>query len=332
MTLEDSSRRRALQSAAALAVAMAYSSLAAQSEAFPRRPVRIVVGFPPGGSGDFIARVLSDLLAAEFRVPVLVDNRPGAGSNIASEVVARAEADGHTLLLGGNFSHAVNPVLFKKVSFDPLNDFTPITKIADLPTIIAVNPATNVKTLRELVRRAKAEPGRWNYSTPGLGTPSHLAGAMLGRVSGAQFTHIAYKGGGPAITAAISGEVQLTIGTPPAVLPHLASGRLRALCLTTRSRSPVIPDIPGTEEAGLPGLDIQGWWALWGPAKLPAAVRDRIHGAMLKVLDTPQARGRFAREGLAITTSRTPREFDLFVREQIPFWAKVVSDSGAVAE
>lgn len=320
-----------------LALGLALAGLAPQraarpQPAFPSRPIRLVVGFPPAGSGDFLARTLAEPLGRELGQTVLVDNRPGAGANLASEFVARAEPDGHTILLGGNFSHAVNPVLYRQLPFDPLRDFTAITKVSELPTIIAIDPRLGITTLAALIERVRAEPGRWNYATPGNGTPSHLAGAKLAKVAGISLTHVPFRGGAPAIQAVLAGDVQLTIGTPPVVLPQARAGRVLALALTTRRASPVIPDIPGTETAGLPALDIAGWWGFWGPAKLPPVARARLFEATVKVLAEAAVRDRLAGEGLEVATSASPEAFDGYIAREIPFWAAAVRDAGATLE
>ncbi len=314
-----------------LAAALLLSTQAA-AQVWPERPIRLVVGFPPGGSGDFIARNMSDELNRLLGQQIIVDNRPGAGSNIAADIVARATPDGYTVLLGGSFTHAVNPVLYKKVPFHPQKDFTPISKVANFTTIIAVYPKLPVNTLRELIDRAKAEPGKLSYGTPGAGTPSHLAGVMFNLVAGTQILHVPFKGGAPSLAATMAGEVPIIIGTPPVALPQIRAGRLRALSLTTRKSSPIIPGIPGAEEAGLPGYDIGGWWGLWTPARTPTPVVRRLFDATLKTLAHPQVRERFAREGLEIETSPSPEHFAAFIAKEIPFWAKVVKESGATAD
>ncbi|MBV1798113.1 tripartite tricarboxylate transporter substrate binding protein [Siccirubricoccus sp. G192] len=322
-------RRSILGAAGALAVA---APALAQTAWPAARPIRLVVGFPPGGSGDFLARALGEPLGRELGQTVVIDNRPGAGSNIASENVARSEPDGYTVLLGGNFSHAVNPAMYRRIPFDPIADFTPITRLTDLPTIIAVAPQSGITSLAQLLARIRAEPGRWNYATPGNGTPSHLAGAMLAKVAGLELTHVPFRGGAPSLQAVLAGDVQIIIGTPPVVLPQSRAGRLTALSLTTRLPSPVIPEVPGAEAAGLPELDIGGWWGLWGPARLPAPIRARLMEAMLRVMAQPALQEKLATEGLQVTTSASPEEFEAFIRREIPFWAEVVRQAGAVID
>lgn len=296
------------------------------------RPLRFVVGFPPGGSGDLVARVLGEAIGRDLGQTVVVDNRPGAGSNIATEAVARSEPDGTSMLIGGNFSHAVNPALYRRVPFDPIADFTPITEIAEYPTIITVASAAGVTSLRELIERARAEPGRWAYATPGNGTPSHLAGAMLAKVAGIELTHVPFRGGAPALQAVLAGDVPLIIGTPPVVLPFIRSGQLLALSLTTRRAFPIIPEVMGTEAAGLPALDIGGWWGLWGPARLPAPVVTRLFEATRRALGQPPVVAKLAGEGLQVVASASPEAFGAFIQREIPFWAGVVREAGAVVE
>lgn len=316
--------RRAL-----LAAALATPSLARAQQ---QRVVRLVLGFPPGGSADFIGRAMMEPMGRALGATIVIDNRPGAGSNIATEHVARSEPDGTALLLGGNFSHAVNPVMYRRVPFDPIADFTPIGMVCDLPTIIAVNAGSGIASLSDLLARMKARPGRWNYGTPGIGTPSHLAGAMFSKVTGLDWTHVPFRGGAPSLAALLAGDIEAIVATPPVVLPQLRAGRLTALSLTTARASPVIPGIPGAAEAGLPGLDIAGWYGLWGPARLPAPIRDRSFAALNAALTDRGVQERFASEGLQALPSRSPDEFDAFIRQQMPFWAQVVKDAGATAE
>jgi tripartite-type tricarboxylate transporter receptor subunit TctC len=315
-----------------LVLAIALASDAAIGQGFPSKPVRLVVGFPPGGSGDFIARNMAEEMNRLLDQQTIVDNRPGAGANIASEIVMRATPDGHTILLGGSFSHAVNATLYKKLPFDVEKDFAPITKVANFTTIIAVNPKLPVNTLKELIAKAKAEPGMLTYSSPGSGTPSHMAGAVFNVVAGIDIVHVPFKGGAPQLLATLAGDVTILIGTPPVALPQIRAGKLRALSLTTRRSSAIIPGIPGAEEAGLPGYDVGGWWGLWAPAHTPPAVVGALFDVTRKVLGNPQIQERLAREGLEIETSGSPQEFAAFIHKEIPFWAKVVKESGATTD
>ncbi|WP_380066487.1 Bug family tripartite tricarboxylate transporter substrate binding protein [Dankookia sp. GCM10030260] len=296
------------------------------------RIVRLVLGFPPGGSADFLGRAMAERLGQGLGATIVIDNRPGAGSNIATEHVAHAEPDGTTLLLGGNFSHAVNPVMYRRVGFDPVADFTPIGRVCDLPTIIAVSAASGITSLADLLARMRAKPGAWNYGTPGIGTPSHLAGAMFSRVTGLDWTHVPFRGGAPSLTALLSGDIEVIIATPPVVLPQIRGGKVIPLSLTTAKASPVIDGVPGAAEAGLPGLDIAGWYGLWGPARMPAAMRDRCFAALATALGDRGVQGRFAGEGLRAWPSDSPAEFAGFIAREIPFWAQVVKDAGATAE
>lgn len=319
------------------ALGSALPRLAGAQGSFPggwptARPIRLVVGFPPGGSGDFLARTLGEPLARELGASVIVDNRPGAAGNMASENVARSEPDGFSLLLGGSGSHAANQALYRRLPFDPVADFTPITRISDLPTIICVRADRGIASLQALIARVKAEPGKWNFATPGNGTPSHIAGVVLNQAAGLDMEHIPFRGGAPSLQAVLSGDVQVLIGTPPVALPQVRQGNLRALSLSTRQASPVIPEAPGTESAGLPALDVGGWWGMWGPARLPAAIRDRVFVAMRGLLAQPAVQERMAQEGLQSIASASPEDFDAFVRAQIVTWGDLIRRSGAIAE
>jgi len=304
----------------------------AVARAQQQRIIRLVIGFPPGGSADFLGRALAEPLGRALGATIVIDSRPGAGSNIATEFVARAAPDGDTLLLGGNFSHCVNPVMYRRVAFDPLADFTPIGLVSDIPTIIAVSTASGIGSLGDLLARMRATPGAWNYGTPGIGTPSHLAGAMFSRVTGLDWTHVPFRGGAPSLTALLAGDIQVIVATPPVVLPQVRGGTVRALTLTTRLPSPVIPNVPGAGEAGLPGLDIAGWYGLWAPARLPAAQRDRSFAALNAALNDPAVKERIAGDGLQTLPSASPEAFDAFIRQQMPFWAEVVKAAGATLD
>ncbi len=218
-------------------VSLMIASMAAWAQGYPDRPLRLVVGFPPGGSGDFLARIVADELTREIGQPVVVDNKPGAGSNIAAEHVARAAPDGYTTLLAGNFTHAINPWLYKNLSWDPHRDFTPITEVALMSIIVCVTPERGIRSMRELIAKVKSEPGKWFYASPGNGTSQHLAGAELNRLAGTDMQHVPFKGGAPSLQAVLAGDVQVMIGTTPVVLPQIRAGKLVPLALITRAAS-----------------------------------------------------------------------------------------------
>jgi tripartite-type tricarboxylate transporter receptor subunit TctC len=300
---------------------------------YPANPIRLVAGSPPGGSTDAVARLLADGLSRGMNhASLVVFNQAGAGGNIATEAVAKAPGDGYTLLIGGNFSHGINPALYKESKYDPIKDFTPIIRIADLPTIIAVNPKTGITSLAELIRRAKAQPGKLNYASAGSGTPSHLSAESFKRLAGVEIMHVPYKGGAPSGMAAIAGEVDMIVGTPPVIAPYLPDKRLTALCVTYPERYSVLPDIPSSTEAGLPKLSVQHWFGLWAPAGLPANIREKLFVATAQVLNNPEVRGKLALQGMAASPSPSSADFDQFVRREVPIWKQRVLESGATVD
>src|SRR6267142_1126745 len=228
-------------------VLLMVASMAAWAQGYPDRPLRLVVGFPPGGSGDFLARIVADELTREIGQPVVVDNKPGAGSNIAAEHVARAAADGYTILLAGNFTHAINPWLYKNLSWDPHRDFTPITEVAMMSIIVCVTPERGIRSMKELIAKVKSEPGKWFYASPGNGTSQHLAGAELNRLAGTDMQHVPFRGGAPSLQAVLAGDVQVMIGTTPVVLPQIRAGKLVPLALKL-AREAMEPEVSASPE------------------------------------------------------------------------------------
>ena len=316
----------------ALAVVLVMiASMAAWAQGYPDRPLRLVVGFPPGGSGDFLARIIAEELTREIGQPVVVDNRPGAASNIAAEHVAHAAPDGHTILLAGNFSHAINPWLYK-LSWDPHRDFTPITEVALMSIIVCVTPERGIRSMKELIARVKSEPGRWFYASPGNGTSQHLAGAELNRLAGIDMQHVPFKGGAPSLQAVLAGDVQVMIGTTPVVLPQIRAGKLVPLALITRAASPMVPGVPGMEEAGVPGLDLGSWWGIWAPPRVRPEVKRRLFAAITKVMRLPQVAEKLAREAMEPEVSASPEEFAAFVRKDHASYEPIVKASGAKAD
>ena len=315
-----------------LGVAMTAASMAVRAQAYPDRPLRLVVGFPPGGSGDFLARIIADELTREIGQPVVVDNRPGAGSNIAAEHVARATADGYTILLAGNFTHAINPWLDRNLSWNPHRDFTPITEVALMSIIVCVTPERGIRSMKELIAKVKSEPGKWFYATPGNGTSQHLAGAELNRLTGTDMQHVPFKGGAPSLQAVLAGDVQVIIGTTPVVLPQIRAGKLVPLALITREASPMVPGVPGMEEAGVPGLDLGSWWGIWAPPRIRPEVKERLYASVTRVMRLPQVAEKLAREAMEPEVSASPEEFAAFVRRDHASYEAIVKASGAKAD
>jgi len=317
---------------ALIGVLLVLASAAAWAQAYPDRPLRLVVGFPPGGSGDFLARIIAEDLTREIGQPVVVDNKPGAGSNIAAEHVARAAPDGYTILLAGNFTHAINPWLYKNLSWDPHRDFTPITKVALMSVIVCVTPERGIRSMKELIAKVRSEPGKWFYATPGNGTSQHLAGAELDRLTGMDMQHVPFKGGAPSLQAVLAGDVQVIIGTTPVVLPQIRAGKLVPLALITRAASPMVPGVPGMEEAGVPGMDLGSWWGIWAPPKVRAEVKERLYRSITRVMRLPQVAEKLAREAMEPEISASPEEFAAFVRRDHASYEAIVRSSGAKAD
>jgi tripartite-type tricarboxylate transporter receptor subunit TctC len=326
-------RRQFLQTlpGAVLPAGLAGSWSAHAQGAFPSAPIKIVSGSPPGGSTDAVARLLGDGMAKVLSSPVVIVNTSGAGGNVATEALVHAPADGYTVMVGGNFSHGINPALYKDSKYDPIKDFTPITRIADLPIIIAVTPKSGITSLQDLIAKAKANPGKLNYGSGGSGTPAHLTAEAFKKLAGIDITHVAYRGGGPSAMAALAGEIDVLVDTPPVITPHLPDRKLVALCVAHPSRYAVLPDIPSSKEAGMPQLDVQHWFGLWGPAGIPAAVRDKLFQSAVQVLKTPGAQAALAKQGLMASPSSSTAEFEAFVRTEVPLWKQRTIDSGASA-
>jgi tripartite-type tricarboxylate transporter receptor subunit TctC len=323
-------QRRALNTA--LIATFASSGVAWAQADYPNRAIKLVMGFPPGGSGDFLGRVVAEEMGKLLGQAIVGDNRPGAGTNIASEAVAKSAADGHTLLLGGSFSHSVNPALFAKMPVDVARDFTPIGKMVSSPTVFVVPASLPVINLREFLALAKNEGDKINYASSGIGSPGHIAGGYLNKAAGLQMTHVPYKGAGEAVRALIAGEVQLIITSPTSVNAFVKQGKAKALALTTAKASALVPGVPGAAEAGLPNFDVGGWYGLFGPANLPAPILAKLHDALNKAMANPALLERLAGQGLESDLSASPEAFARFTIADRQAWASVVRDSGARVE
>jgi tripartite-type tricarboxylate transporter receptor subunit TctC len=297
------------------------------ADAYPVRPVRIVVPFAPGGGLDILARLLGQKFGESMKQTIVIDNRPGAGGNIGAEIVAKAAADGYTVLLTST-SLAVNATLYSKLGYDARRDFAPVSLIASVPLVLVAN-ASAPRTLQDLIAAIKAKPNAFTYASNGAGTTSHLSGELLGLLVGAKVTHAPYKGGVPAMISVSTGETQMAFTTIPSALPFIKSGKVNALAVSTRKPSAVLPNVP-TVASAVPGFDTDNWYGLFAPAAAPQPVVQRLYGEVDRALKTPDVRQVLVREGSEPIGS-TPREFAAYFPSEIAKYAKVVKASGALA-
>ena len=305
--------------------------LSGLAQAFPDKPVRFVVGFTPGGPSDILARAVGQKLGERWGQQVVVENRPGAGGNLAAEVVAKSAPDGYTWLLGNNSILATNHALYKKLSYDPLKDFAPVALVAVQPNILVVHPDVPAKSLQELIEFLKKNPGKLNYASSGAGAAAHLAGELFKSMAGVDIVHVPYKGAQPALTDLIAGHAQLMFATSASVIPYVKAGRLRALAVTTAQRSPSVPELPTVAQAGLPGFEATTWHGVVVPAATPAAVVQQLNRDINAVLKEKDLSERLAGLGAEVLTG-TPQDFADYIAREIPKWTKVVNDSGAKAD
>jgi tripartite-type tricarboxylate transporter receptor subunit TctC len=315
---------------AVMAVACAMSGVVHAADNYPSRPIRMIVAYPPGGGTDQVGRVMADQLSQTLGQNVVVDNRGGATGNIGTELAARAVPDGYTLLMGNVAPNAVNVSLFKKLGFDPVKDFAPVSLVAITPNILVAHPSIPVKTIKELIAFAKAKPGTLNFPSAGVGSSSHLAGELLKSLAGISMVHIPFKGGGPALVAVIAGEVQVMFATMPAAMPHVKSGKVKPVAVTTAKRSQAMPELPTIAESGVKGYDASTWYGLLAPARTPQAIVTRLHGDTVKILAGP-TRQRLEAQGFE-PDGGTPAEFAAYIKSEIIKWAKVIKDAGIPAE
>ena len=298
---------------------------------YPSKPIHLIVPFPPGGGNDTVARAIAQQISPELGQPVVIDNRPGAGGSVGAELAAKAAPDGYTLFLAGVGSHVVNPNLHKKLPYDPLKDFAPITLIASAPSVLVVNPKVPAQNIAEFTAYARANPGKLNYASNGNGSAAQLAAAMYESMAGVKMVHVPYKGIAPAMTDLMGGEVQLMFGTVVALVPHIQSGKLRALAVTGKKRSSLLTEVPTLAESGLPDYQAGSWYGVEAPAGTPREIIDRLNGVMVKALKQPDVVKRLAAEGAEVIGS-TPEEFGAHIKSELARVGAVVRAAGIRAE
>jgi tripartite-type tricarboxylate transporter receptor subunit TctC len=305
---------------AALVLALAPALAPAQS--YPAKPIRFIVPYPPGGGTDVVARILSEPLAAELGQPIIIDNRGGAAGNVGTDIAAKAPADGYNILFTLS-SHTINPRLYDKLPFDVERDFVPISLAAQIPQILVAHPSVPANTVQELIALAKAQPGKLNYASVGTGSPGHIAGELFKLKTGVDIVHVPYKGGGPAVTDTIGGQVQLLFVSMPAAWQFVKAGKLKAIAVASAKRSQTAPDVPTIAESGVPDCIVESWYGALAPAKTPPAAVARLNAALTKVLETPQVRERLFAQGAEAAPS-TPAEFDRVIKDELAKWEYVI--------
>jgi len=322
--------RTVASNCAMLLLALAASPSAAQSSdpSYPSKPVRIVVPFPPGSAADIVARVVATKLGEKWGQQVIVDARPGASGIIASELVAKAPSDGHTLIMGTAGTHTINISLYSKLPYDPLRDFSPVILAALVPNVLLVHPSIPVKTVKDLIALAKSKPGQLSYASSGSGTSPHLAGELFKRMAGVDIVHVPYRGSPQALTDTISGHVAMQFAPMLTSLPHVKAGRLTGLAVTGAKRSATVPQMPTVAEGGLPGYEATLWYGLLAPRGTPNYIVTRLNAEVLAILAAPDVRESLMRQG-AETLVNTPEAFAGYIKAEITKWARVIKESGA---
>src|SRR6266446_4235291 len=311
----------------ACALAALAISASAQAQVYPAKPIRMIVAYPPGGGTDIVGRMVAQKLGESLGQSVVVENRGGASGNIGTELAARAAPDGYTILMGNVAPNAINASLFKNLPFDPVADFAPVSLVASTPNILVVHPSTPARTVKEVIALAKAKPGTLNFASAGVGSSSHLAGELFRILAGADIVHVPYKGAGPAMIDVLSGRIQLYFATMPAAMPHVKSGKLAPIAVTSAKRSQALPELPTIAESGVPGYEASTWYGLLAPAHTPNAVIARLHEGVVKILADPALHEKLADQGFEPVGS-SPEEFGAHINSEITKWSKVIRDAG----
>ena len=305
--------------------------LARAAEGYPTKPVRFLVGFAPGGANDLVARVVAAKLGPRLGQQVVVDNRAGAGGNIAHDITAKAAPDGYTMVLASVASLAMSPGLLGKMPFDPINDFSPVVQLVDVTSLLSAHPSSASKTLKDFVARAKQQPGTINVANPGRGSIAHLAFELFTATAGIRVVNVPYKGGGPAVIDAMSGQVEMLAGVISTGAPQVRAGKLRGLGVTSLGRSPILPDVPAIAEGGYPGFEASGWLGIAFPAKTPAAFVRRMHQETVAVMAMPDVREQLQNAGLEPAVKDT-EPFRGYIKSELAKWTKLIKDAGIKAD
>jgi len=331
MRIGDRMRRVLMLSAAASLAVASAPAVSAADRGWPEKPIRIIVPGGVGGVTDIRARWLAERLAPALRVPVIVDNKPGAGGNIGTELAARSAPDGYTLVIVHQGTMAMNPHLYARTGYDPLADFVPVTRLGVGPLVLVVHPAVPAQTVGELVAVAKSRPGQLTFGSPGVGTPPYIAGELFKHKAGIDITHVPYRGGGQETNDLVAGHINMSIEGTHVLLPFIRAGRLRALAVTGAQRSPILPEVPTMIEAGVSGYDYQGWVGIAAPAGTPAPIVDRLYREIAAITATPDAREWFAASGLE-PGGESPQVFGAIIRREYVEWGAIIRASGIKAE
>ena len=310
---------------------MIWPASGAFAQAFPSKPMRIIVPFPAGGGADLWARIIGQKLVEAWGQNVIVDNRAGASGIIGTELVSKAPPDGETLLLGTTGTHATNPVVFKKLPYDPIKDFAPVTNFVDTPFMLVVHPSIAVKSLQDLIGFAKARPGQLTFASFGNGSSAHLAGELFKSMAKIDLLHVPYKGGPPAVSDLVGGQVSMMFNSLPAVVPQVKAGRLRGIAIASSQRANAAADVPTFAEGGLPGVEAGSWYGVFAPARTPEAVVAKLHSGIAAVLKLPDVQQRLIAEG-AVAIGNSPDQFAAQIKGDIAKWGKVVQESGLKTE
>ena len=315
-----------------MSIAVLACACAAQAQTYPTKPVRLIVGFPPGGSNDIVARLLAPKLTQSLGQQVIVENRPGANATIATDFVAKSPADGHTITLASASPLAISPYTYASLPYDTLRDFAAITTVASTPEMIGIHPSLPARSLKELIALAKSQPGKLNFASAGNGGLPHLAIELFKKLAAINIVHVPYKGAGPAVPDLLGGHVHAMIMDMPVLLPHVKNGKVRGIALATEKRSELLPDLPTSVEQGLPGLIAVNWFAIMAPAKTPKAVVDRLYTSFVQAAAAPDMKEQLRVQGLEAYVQPSPEAFTAFLKKDLERWAKVAKDSGARAD